>query len=557
MNLRPYQADAAKAATDTLLAAPRGTTWLGYAPTGSGKSLVHWAARKTLRDAGKTVHLLAPTVEIINGIIEKGTGRKPTGSDAVRRFDAEGAGFFTYKRYYNLLSDGVIGRDQPYPDVLMVDEAHHFLDGQLASVRDMAGRPSRLGLTATPYRGTPAETKRFRDEWGEPYTILDLATAVQNGYVALPTFSVWPLIDDDLVAVTNGEFEVKKVTGLVKDKLADIVQRLAAFYNYATGKYDRPTTVVFSGVDAARYAALAMEKAGLPVVLVTGEENSTAYRDDAFARTIACEVMLVQVKVVGEGVDLPLRRMIDFAPTMSPLLWMQRVGRITRPVRLCGDCDGSGGETGDREWTCATCGGTGQLEAPPEYIAGCHNITRHMYLWHGLIPADQVRKAQQAWPGRKPNRRGLARAIGLDGFGKFAPSHVPLADGLTGTYYALQTKNGDRKFSVFLHPTDPAPLYFERNDGWLAGDNHLLTIKNGVEIRGRKRDYGQWRRIPEMPDLDGCLSLPPSPLTPAQAAFWQNAAEKYGLDPTVEVDARTFQILPVLKDARLRVKKQV
>jgi len=36
--------------------------------------------------------------------------------------------------------------------------------------------------------------------------------------------------------------------------------------------------------------------------------------------------------------------------------------------------------------------------------------------------------------------------------------------------------------------------------------------------------------------------------------WWGNAADKYGLDPQGNVTNKSFQVLPILKDLRKRIK---
>ena len=109
-------------------------------------------------------------------------------------------------------------------------------------------------------------------------------------------------------------------------------------------------------------------------------------RRAAFAATAARRAALVQVSVVSEGVDLPgLRRLVDCRPTLSPVYWLQCLGRIRRPVP-------SG-------------------EPPPEYICTNRNLSRHCYLLEGMLPLAAVREAQGAF--ETPSRRMGIRVVGL------------------------------------------------------------------------------------------------------------------------------------------------
>lgn len=451
--------------------------------------------------------VVVPSHEIACGMWEKLTGEPDPGRETL-----EAAGYWTTMRLYNELQKGTV----PLPPYMIYDEGHRSVDDTHESLWALAGFPPRVDFTATLYRGTPKETKRLRDSYLEVYEMLSLKDAVRRGVIALPHFITWPLLDDHTIDVVNGEFVVKQVDNAVKSKLVDLVARVAGFY--VDGRYDRPTMVAFSSVEQCRMAEREFTRVGLPCVVVVAD---TRDRQAAFARVVAREAALIQVAVVGEGVDLPIRRLIDVAPTMSPRKCMQRWGRATRPT-----------------------------DVPPEIISCCHNFTRHSYLWHGLVPRSQVAANQQAWGDKfKLTRRDMARALGLEGFGKFVPNRVPLADGTFGTVYALQTEDGMRQFLVYLGPTDPEPRFFTRG--------FEFTGETAVHPKGftyNVKQGSKWQEIDSIPDLDGCLSIKADAVTPKMLAWWRGergmkGAARVGLDPNHVPNAREFQILPVCCNA--------
>ena len=217
---------------------------------------------------------------------------------------------------------------------------------------------------------------------------------------------------------------------------------------------------------------------------------------------------------------------IDLAPTMSPVRWVQRLGRIKRPV------------------------GLGEL--PPEYIACCHNITRHGYLEADVLPPTAFLDAQKAWGEKyKPTRKSLARAIGFDGFGRFQVATVPLASGLLVSLYALQTKNGLAQYAVVLRPDKPDPYYFVKHNV-LTGETGTFTKPDGTVIQFNKKTYGPWERIAGLPELTGCVSIPEDRFTENMLNKWKELAGRYGLDADFAPDGRTFQILPICWNTKTR-----
>lgn len=483
-------------------------------PTGSGKSYMEAELLKLFGGTGTT--LIVPSIEIAEGIAKKIVDVQEDLSESDVRRITESLGIYTVVRFKNLLMQDKIAE---IPKILLFDEAHHTEAKTYETIWEACGKPPRIGFTATDYRGTPEGTKELKASWGEPYIVLSLKEAVALKIIAIPSFTVWPLLDDDEIAIVNGEFHVKTVDGMVKDKMGDLIDRVAPWFDGSL--WDRPTMITFSSIAQVQYAEAVCKLRGLPVSVVVG---GTSDRNTHFLAVVERRTLLLQVKVVGEGVDLPIRRLVDVAPTMSPVAWMQLVGRITRPT-----------------------------DVQPEYIACCHNLTRHAYLWHGLIPAESIKKAQQAWGDDwKPNRRSLARALGLVGFGKFTVSEVPMIGGLKGAFYGLQTKDGRDQWAVFVPPVHPTPLFFHKHNEW---DGTYSEFKKGdLDLKRKNIVYGKWHRIQTLPEVTGCISLPPNPLTPGQLEWWKAAAEGRGLDPEVKVNARQFQMLPVLANCGLKLK---
>ncbi len=508
VTLRSDQQDAVDAGLTAIAA---GRNLLIVSPTGSGKTIVANALRdRAWAQFGPGV-VLVPGLDIGIGFGLK-RGMPLDGlSEAKVRAALAAVGIYTTQQYHNLL---LAGKVDP-PRWIIGDESHHSVSATWVVIRALAGDVPLIGLTATGFRGTPEETQKLRELYGPPYIALTLKDAVDRGIISRPDFTVWPLLNDDEITVTNGEFQTKAVeNALTTSVIEDLVSRLRAFGQDDIGRWDRPTLIRCPGVLSAGMVNSALTDAGLGSWCITGESSSNE-RQEAFAACLARRAALVQVKVVGEGVDLAARRLIDLAPTMSPVAWMQAVGRITRPG----------------------------ADRPPEYIATNHNLTRHAYLWAGLIPPGQIKAAQQAWGEQyKPKRRSLARALGLEGFGKFLVTPVPMCDGSLGSLYSLQTCDGLHQYGVFLHPCQADPLYFERSNS-LTGKRLTKELPDGRVIEYDEKTFGRWRRIASVPNAEGYLSVKPGHMSPKQAARWLELAEGRGLDATAVPDARQFEIL--------------
>lgn len=481
-DLRDYQTQAVEDATQFLQTAQRGDKRLYVAPCGTGKSVIEVAVQEALSSSV----IITPRQEIVDGMVAKGGDR---------------GRIYTPITYRNRLLEG---RAAP-ADYLIIDEAHHDTNDTANTIRLCVGDAPTVAYTATPYRGTPQGTAALRALYGEPHYILRLADAVARGLCTLPSCRTEPILDDDIVEIQSGDFRITTVHRKTPWRAAaDLV---CSMWSTRT-----PTVVSLPSVQSVGILGEAL--AGrVPTVSVVGATPSHE-RVTAFARCVAADAVLLQVQVVSEGVDLPIRRLIDLAPTMSPVRWLQQIGRIMRP----------GGES--------------------EYVCANRNLLRHGYLLEGLVPSEAFAQATSAFP--TPSRRAGVRAFGLEGLGRLKPCAVPLANGGQAAAY-----------------------YVSRGDGRGWDQYAAIVLSNSPEVlwavrRNEPQDgvfnWGKWARCPPPEDLMGFASVPARPLSPAQLEWWRGegryqrcGAEKHGLDPNADVDSKTFQVLPVLSHLNMRV----
>lgn len=516
--LREYQTAAIEDGVKVLTAALPSPLYV--APTGAGKGV----CLAGLIDRLPHSLLVVPNLPIAVGVYEKLTGN-PTlweCGETVQRRLTEDVRIYTEKRALSAARAGSLS----WVKQVLFDEAHHGPADTTRSILDLLGTPPYLGYTGTPYRGTPDGTAQLRAMYpGGIVTVLGLAAAVDARFVSLPRFTTVPLLDDEEIDVKDGEFVVKSVESAISTRVGQLVEVIRErSWDRTASLYRRPVTVVLPGVGSVSLVAEALDGSGLPSVSVIAE---TRNRSALFAETLARRAVLLQVRAVGEGVDLALREMYDLAPTMSPTLWRQRVGRIMRPV-------GSG-------------------EPDPTYYSCCHNLLRHGYLFEGLIPRAAFAEARTAWGSEwKPSRRTMSRVLGNTGFGRFAPTEVPLADGGFAFVYALKAPDGLTSYAAVMVPHSPDPSYFRRKDA-LTGREAEFSPKPGVVVKYPEKRYGKWESVDALPTLTGCLSYPPDPIGPNAVAWWQKDAARVGLDASITPDRKQFTLLPILVNTRRRI----
>lgn len=490
VQLRDYQRIAVDHAAEWHAFASPGDKLLLAAPTGTGKSVIELALQSRIPGAW----IVTPRLEIVAGMVQKAGGPGAL-SEAAMIAEGWGRHITTPIRLRSALMRG----DLPAPPALIFDEAHHDLAASWQDISLLCGFSPAIGLTATPYRGTPRGTAEFRRQWGEPVWVITFPEAAAGGYLSMPECRTVPLVDDDLIELRGGELVAAQVDSAVGDRISAIAELCPAWF---AGAWDRPTMFALPSRDTCRVLQAALGRHGIPAVVVDGE-TPYSERQEAFRAVLDRSAALIQVQVVSEGVDLPIRRLVDCSPSISPVRWLQQFGRITRP----------GGQS--------------------EYVCTNRNLLRHGYLLDGLLPLSSIKEAQEAFAG--PGKRAAVRAVGLEALGRLKATEIPIAGGITGLGYAISALEGHRRTEYFclLHPAWEEPI-------WAARENNPGA-------------YGRWSRCAPPEDLSGFASLAPSAVSEKQRAWWERSAGAFGLDPTAEVTRKQFQVLPVLSDLKVRL----
>lgn len=412
--------------------------------------------------------------------------------DGMRLKGANPNQLWTIKKLKNRLTEGL---DLDVPCIIF-DEAHHVVDNTHQSV--IASIPDEVfkaGLTATFYRGTPKSSAELQEYWGTPYVALTWAKAAEQGRIRMPQFITVPLVDDDIFEVKDGDFSITRVTSEYTAK-SDDAASIINTYNLNS----QPLIVgVNSRESAIEMAAAILRVCGLQSFIVNAE-TPTKQRDAAFKAALKCEGPLIHINVVSEGVDHPFRYYLDCAPTLSPRLFVQRAGRIMRPGDVL-----------------------------PLYICTNRNIERHGYLFDGCIPEHSIVSAQCAF--ETPSTRNVRRALGLESLGRIKCDYVTSVTGLRVGIYCIQQMSADKRtqFMCILHPAKADPIWLTR-----VGSDAFT--------------YDPWTPCVMPKELTGFSSTSGGSMSPGQKRFFGNAAKHYGIDPTQEMTARKFQLLPALKD---------
>jgi hypothetical protein len=385
------------------------------------------------------------------------------------------------------------------PDVWIVDEVHHAIEGNEVSGCNFNLGPASvwIGFTATPYRGSPVGTKQLRDAWGDPFLLLTYPEAVAEGACVVPTVEIVPLIDDDLVKIVGGEFQDRAASAAVVSKVDALAAIVARYVSPPDRVFDVPTMVSVPSTDCVGELVSALDRLGIDAHPLT-QATAPAARAAAFAACKNRTAALVQIKVVSEGVDLPwLGRLVDARPMVSPVAWLQQLGRLTRP--------GHG---------------------PKSYVVVNRNAERHLYLLQGAVPREAIAAAQAAFGG--PSKRAAGRIVGLEGLGKLKPIPLPLAGGVTSQCYVVWQPLPDgrkREYAVIHDPTGDEPIVSTRV-------NNPRAAKPGEQ-------WGKWEKCPLPEGFTGYATSPwRGGASEKQTIQWKKHARRLGLDESAEVTAR-------------------
>jgi DNA repair protein RadD len=349
MNLRWYQEEAVSSVFD-YLSSGKGNSPLIALPTGTGKSLViaklvtnvlqWWPDRRVIA--------LTHVKELIQN-----------NHDTLKRFwPGAPAGIYSgwpwhetdfnacYLRGIGSVKNAV-GMFGPR-DIMIVDEAH-LLSGKansmygevITGLRTLRPNMPVIGLTATAYRlgmGLLTDGGLFDGICYDQTGMEAFNRLIAEGWLA-PLRPKKTELELDLggVGISNGDFKQAELEAAVdrEDTTWHAVNEACEW-----GADRRAWLVFASGIAHAEHVSEALNRKGVPTRAVhskiTAEERDT-YIKDFKAGRLRC---LVNNNVLTTGFDHPP---IDFVvmlrPTVSPGLWVQMLGRGTRPSPATGKTD--------------------------------------------------------------------------------------------------------------------------------------------------------------------------------------------------------------------------
>lgn len=314
-------------------------------PTGTGKSVVIALLCTTILTSWQTqrIVVLAPTKELVEQNAEKLASLWPGSphgicSASLNRYDTANPIIFG-------TIGTVINRKEEIGarDLVFVDECHLVSDKDESQYRayfdwllEQNPNVKFIGLSATPYRlgiGHITDGGLFTDVCFDSTTLEAFNWFIEQGYlcpvVPKPTTTK---LDTEGVKKQGGDFQAKDLQRKV-NKAEVTAQCVAETLDLAA---DRSHLLWFStGIEHAEAIGAELESHGESVVVI---HSKSATRDEDLERFLNGEVRhCVNFGILTTGFDFPgLDCIVMMRPTKSPGLWVQMLGRGTRPFYVSG-----------------------------------------------------------------------------------------------------------------------------------------------------------------------------------------------------------------------------
>lgn len=338
---RPYQVDAVHSVFDYFSSGNKGNPLLAL-PTGTGKSVIIAMLLQAIYSywPNQRVLILTHVKELIQQNYEKLLTLWPGAPAGVYS-----AGLNRYESNRKVTFAGIASvakkaRLFGWVDIVLIDECHLVSPSAdtmykkfLNDLKFTNPALKVIGYTATPWRlglGHLTEGDIFTDVCYDLTDLKGFNQLIADGYLSpLIPKKTSMLLDIEGVNIVGGEFNQSQLQ-LVVDRNEVTSEALQETYALAA---DRKQWLIFSsGIDHSDHIAEQLNKARIPSVSIHSKMGNSE-RDKAIAGFKAGKYRAaVNNNVLTTGFDHPaIDCIVVLRPTASPVLWVQMLGRGTRP----------------------------------------------------------------------------------------------------------------------------------------------------------------------------------------------------------------------------------
>lgn len=348
MKLRPYQWDGICSIWDYFRNGGTGNPVVAM-PTGTGKSVVIGGFIRTVFDAfpNQRVMVLTHVKELIEQNFDKLFQIWPTAPAGIYSSGLNRRDLYNNVTFAGIASVAKRAHEFGHVDLILIDEAHLVSPNDatmyqqfILALKQYNPHLKVVGLTATPYRLGQGkiieEGSLFTDICYDITTLEEFNKLIADGYLCpLVPKKTGLMLNVDGVHMQGGEFVPKELQNAVdKYELTEAAVREAMEVGY-----DRRCWLVFTaGVEHAIHATEILNALGVSAraVYSSSKEHkmSDGQRDQNIEDFKAGKfTALVNNNVLTTGFDHPpIDLILSLRPTSSPGLWVQMLGRGTRPV---------------------------------------------------------------------------------------------------------------------------------------------------------------------------------------------------------------------------------
>lgn len=383
MKLRPYQTKLIDLIRDEFKSGK--TKVIGWLATGGGKSAITMELIKNLLNNNKKVVFVVKRRQLVID-----THRKFLKAGIMSGLIMGKEKGFNPSLSVQICSIDTVRRDKPeyqfmYDfDFVLTDEMQDSTSPTYRAFYERFNNANHIGVTATPF----LNGGKAQDFWQSCVKSIEVHELIEQGYL-VPLLTYWPsAYDFSEVKVTAGDYNNKQLGKVMSDSkiVGDIVEN---YKKIADGKK------AFCFAVNKEHGAIiedAFNEAGIPAKMID-ESTKQRFRDQYITELRTGKIkVLVNINTLSTGVDVPEVEVgIMARPTKSEILWVQQLGRIARPCRICGRCK----TQYDNSPQCPKCG-----YDKPDYIKPHGIIIDHGNNTRNLMPIDHIRKAVLEQPER-------------------------------------------------------------------------------------------------------------------------------------------------------------
>lgn len=219
-------------------------------------------------------------------------------------------------------------------DFVIVDEAHDTTSPTYRKFFEIFKKAAFIGLTATPFQ----VGKKVQDFWQACVKPIEIDQLVKEGFLTDANIYVPNELDLSDIKIDSASGDYKTVPLSEKMRDLSIIGDVVDSYK----KFGNNWPAILFAVDKQHSMSLAIEfnRQGIPAIHCD-ESTKQKERDEAIQGLIEGKYkILCNVNIFSTGVDIPQAIVgIMARPTMSEILYIQQVGRLLRPYRLCGKCN--------------------------------------------------------------------------------------------------------------------------------------------------------------------------------------------------------------------------